>query len=118
MMTPRQLWKLKMGTEELLDQGWASGKLIEKVVGHLTYAALLARELLSCFEAVYVFIKKHYAAKARLWPRVRRELFWAKRLLPSVSRDLGAEWSPEVFANQCLDFASQRANLAGWGEKR
>lgn len=98
MMTPRRLWKLKMGIEELLDQGWASGKLIEKVVGHLTFAALLRRELLSCFEAVYVFIKKHYATKVRLWPQVRRELFWAKSLLPLVSRDLGAEWSPEVFA--------------------
>eukprot|EP00435_Cladocopium_sp_Y103_P028683 s382_g7.t1 len=98
MMTPRRLWKLKMGIEELLDQGWASGKLIEKVVGHLTFAALLRRELLSCFEAVYVFIKKHYAAKVRLWPQVRRELFWAKSLLPLVSRDLGAEWSPEVYA--------------------
>lgn len=99
MITPRRLWKLKLGIDELLSQGWASGKLIEKIVGHLTFAALLRRELLSCFEAVYVFVRKHYHTKVRLWPQVRRELFWAKSLLPLVCRDLGAEWCSEVHAS-------------------
>ena len=112
MMTLRQLWKLKMGTEELLDQGWASGKLIEKVVGHLTYAALLARELLSCFEAVYVFIKKHYAAKARLWPRVRRELFCAWSSLASEPIWLAGERKGEIEPG---NRAGQRAGEKGLG---
>ena len=68
-------------------------------MGHLTFAALLRRELLSCFQAGYAFIRKKYLVHCRLWPEVRRELFWAVSLLPLVHRDLSAEWSPEVFAS-------------------
>ena len=50
-MTPRRLWKLRLGVLELLSQGWATGQLVEKLLGHLTFASLLRRELLSCFQA-------------------------------------------------------------------
>jgi hypothetical protein len=54
-MTPRRLWKLRLAVVELLSQGWATGKLLEKIVGHLTFASLLRRELLSCFQATCVY---------------------------------------------------------------
>lgn len=97
-MTPRRLWKLKLAINELLRQGWGSGQLVERIVGHCTFAALLRRELLSCFQAVYVFIRKRYHVHGRLWPEVARELRWVSSLLPLVHRDLSAQWSPHVFA--------------------
>ena len=98
-VTPRRLWKLRLGVQELLKKGWSDGKTIEKVIGHLTFAALLRRELLSCFQACYVFVRKMYTKHCRIWPEVRRELRWAVSLLPLVQRNLSAEWSDEVFAS-------------------
>ena len=97
-MTPRRLWKLKLAVDELLRQGWGSGQLVERIVGHCTFASLLRRELLSCFQAVYVFIRKRYHVHGRLWPEVVRELRWISSLLPLCHRNLGAEWSPSIFA--------------------
>ena len=98
-VTPRRLWKLRFGVQELLKKGWSDGKTVEKIIGHLTFAALLRRELLSCFQACYVFVRKMYTKHCRLWPEVRRELRWAVSLLPLVQRNLSAEWSDEVFAS-------------------
>ena len=97
-MTARRLWKLRLAIGELISQGWASGRLIERVVGHLTFAALLRREILSCFQAVYVFIRKQYRVHCRIWPEVVRELKWASSLLPLVRRDLAAPWCNKVHA--------------------
>ena len=97
-VTPRRLWKLRLGVLELLKRGWADGKTVEKIVGHLTFVALLRRELLSCFQACYIFIRKRYTVHSRIWPEVGRELRWAVSLLPLVHRNLSAEWSDEVFA--------------------
>ena len=97
-MTPRRLWKLKLAVDELLRQGWGSGQLVERIVGHCTLASLLRRELLSCFQAVYVFVRKRYHVHGRLWPEVVRELRWISSLLPLCHRNLGAEWSPNIFA--------------------
>ena len=98
-VTPRRLWKLRFGVQELLKKGWSDGKTVEKIIGHLTFAALLRRELLSCFQACYVFVRKMYTKHCRLWPEVRRELRWAVSLLPLVQRNLSAEWSDEVFTS-------------------
>ena len=97
-ITARRLWKLRLGTLELLREGWGSGQLVERIVGHFTFAALLRRELLSCFQAVYVFIRRQYRVHCRLWPQVARELRWACSLLPLVQRDLSAKWSSTVHA--------------------
>lgn len=97
-MTPHRLWKLRLGIAELLSRGWATGKLVERLVGHITFAALLRREVLSCLQAVYVFIRKQYHVQSRLWPEVCRELRWVCSLLPLIQRDLGAPWSETVHA--------------------
>ena len=97
-VTPKRLWKLRLGTKELLRVGKASGKTIEKLVGHYTFAGLLQRGFLSCFQATYVFIRKHYESEVPLWPEVSRELFWAASLICLVRRDLSSPWSTRVHA--------------------
>ena len=66
------MWKLRFGVQELLKKGWSDGKTVEKVIGHLTFAVLLRRELLSCFQACYVFVRKMYTKHCRLWPKFHR----------------------------------------------
>ena len=97
-VTQKRLWKLRLGTKELLKVGKASGKTIEKLVGHYTFAGLLQRGFLSCFQATYVFIRKHYETEVPLWPEVSRELFWAASLICLVRRDLSSPWSTRVHA--------------------
>lgn len=97
-VTSRRLWRIRLATLELLRVGKANGKLIEKLVGHFTFAGLLQRGLLSVFQAVYVFIQRHYETEVPLWDEVRRELYWAASLIALVKRDLSSPWSDIVHA--------------------
>jgi hypothetical protein len=72
--------------------------LIERLVGHFTFAGLLQRGFLSVFQACYAFIRKHYLVEVELWPEVRRELFWAASLICLIDKDLGIPWSGRVHA--------------------
>ena len=97
-ITPKRMWKLRLATKELLKMGKASGKTMEKLLGHYTFAGLLQRGFLSVFQACYVFVRKHYEKETELWPEVKRELFWASSLVCLLRRDLGAPWSSTVHA--------------------
>lgn len=100
-VTPRRLWKLRLATCELISQGWATGQLVETVVGHLTFTALLRRELLS-FSGNRVH--------CRLWPQVVRELRRACSLLPLVSRNI-ARGFVEVFATDASHWGRRVAKM-------
>ena len=111
-MNPRRLWKLRLAILQLLQDGWASGKLVEKIVGHITFAALLRREILSCLQAVYVYIRKNYHVHSRLWPEVTRELRWVASLLPLIHRDLSAGWGEHVHATDASHWGRGVARAA------
>ena len=86
---------------------------VEKVVGHLSFLALLARESLSCFNANYKWIHAHERdSVAPLWPSVRRELRGFQGLVPLLRRDLRATWSPTVLCTDAspTGFGVLRAN--------
>eukprot|EP00435_Cladocopium_sp_Y103_P040424 s562_g11.t1 len=97
-VTPKRLWRLRLATGQLLLDGVCTGKTLEKLVGHFTFAGLLRRGYLSIFQASYAFIRKHYTHTYSLWPEVRRELFWAASLICLLGRDLSSEWSKTVYA--------------------
>ncbi len=98
-ITSARLWRLRLATLELLKVKRCNGKLVERLVGHYTFAGLLQRGVLSVFQATYVFIRKHYDGEVELWPEVSRELRWAAALLCLVKRDLAAKWSNRVHAS-------------------
>lgn len=80
-VTNKRMWRLRLATLELLKRDRADGRLIEKLVGHFTFAGLLQRSLLSVFQACYAFIRKQYHQEVQIWAEVRRELFWAASLI-------------------------------------
>ena len=96
--TPRRIWKIRLGIEELLRRGSATGKEMQVVIGHVSFCFLLRRELLSTLGAVYAFGRRAEGVKMVLWPAVRRELRWAVALLPLVYRRLDAGWHGRVMA--------------------
>ena len=97
-VTNKRMWRLRLATLELLKRDRADGRLIEKLVGHFTFAGLLQRSLLSVFQACYAFIRKQYHQEVQIWAEVRRELFWAASLICLVEKDLSSVWSSRVHA--------------------
>ena len=97
-ITGKRLWRIRLATLELLRGNRASGRTLERLVGHYTFAGLMQRGMLSVFQAVYCFIRRNYEREAELWPEARRELTWAASLLCLVRRDLSSEWSTRVHA--------------------
>lgn len=90
--------------EELLTVGHCSGRVMEKTIGHLTWAFLLKRPALSLLSSVYGFARVCRNFDAPLWGSMREELSRAIGILPLVTAELG-EWSSTVTASDSSGYA-------------
>ena len=72
--------------------------MVEVLVGHITIAALLRRELLCVLRSCYDFIGMHYTGRTRLWTRVKQEMLMVRGLLILLYSDNTAGWSTTVAA--------------------
>jgi len=97
-LTPSRFWKLEKGLEALLRRKRVSGEMLEAVVGHCTFVALLVRHTLSIFHYSYRYIQSMRGCGGRLWASVRAELEAFRDLLPLVESDWSLPWSPVVTA--------------------
>ena len=80
---------MRLSLEYLLTRRRAAtSQEMERLVGHLTFVVLGRRESLSCFRAVYNFIRAGYVDAHSLWPSVVRELTIFKGLLVLLHRRL------------------------------
>lgn len=70
----RRLWKLRFANDSVLSKGSVSGAILEVLMGHLTWACLVWREMLSMFDAIYDFMRAHHDTPTPLWESVRRAL--------------------------------------------
>eukprot|EP00972_Heterocapsa_arctica_P086947 12816527-Heterocapsa_arctica.AAC.1 len=59
---------------------------------------MVERKLLSCFSSVYVYVRKCYETRQRIWPSVLRELKQVRRLLPLCWADMRGQWDTRVCA--------------------
>ena len=96
-LKPARAWKLRGAVRHLLRRRVVSGRVVEVIVGHFTYAFLLNRGLLSVFSATYKFIRSAYVQSQKLWPSVRQELEMAVGLLPMASVSLSRVWEDDVW---------------------
>ena len=97
-LKPVRAWKLRQAVKHLLKRRTVSGRFVEVLFGHFTYAFLLNRCMLSVFSSIYRFMRKAYVVAEPLWPSVRRELEIAVGLLPLAAVSLSREWSSDVWA--------------------
>jgi hypothetical protein len=79
---PSRIVKLQRSIDELLCRNFASGELLQLVIGHITWAVMARREALSILSACYSFVHQCGNTPHRLWPRVPTELRWISALLP------------------------------------
>ena len=106
-LKPTRVHKVRQALRGLLIRGKCSGRLLENMIGHLTYSFLMARPLLSIFDRTYKFIKRHYDAKVPLWPSVRDELTAALGGIIFCQADWTRTWNKVVSASD--------ASLGGFG---
>ncbi|CAK0908584.1 unnamed protein product, partial [Prorocentrum cordatum] len=92
----RNIWRLRAAIRGALRRQLISGFLLRVLTGHITWALLLRREMLSVLRATYAFIQAAGPAAAPLWPAARQELQLIHDLLPLCTADLGAPWHGRV----------------------
>ena len=95
----KRYWKVLHALDYILEKGvLVSGKEMERLVGHVVSICMLRRESLSWLHNVYSFMRATAARRQPLWPCVRRELRWARALLPLVVARGRARWAGQVTA--------------------
>ncbi|CAK0874821.1 unnamed protein product, partial [Prorocentrum cordatum] len=66
-VSPRRVWRLRLGIEGLLEKGFATGRDLEAIIGHFTFAARIRPEALCVFSAAYAFSQRGADTRRRLW---------------------------------------------------
>ena len=106
-ITPERFIRLRQAVGALLRGKRVSGRILEVVLGHITFCCLCNRQLLCIFNTVYKFIRKHYYSPVRLWESVREELWAFRSLMVFLQSDWWRPWNPLVSASD--------ASLEGYG---
>ncbi|CAE7388043.1 unnamed protein product [Symbiodinium sp. CCMP2592] len=73
-ITSKRFHRVRQAIRGILQRKRVSGKVLEIVVGHATFCAMLCRPLLSIFNTVYKYIRSCYFKPEFLWGTVRQEL--------------------------------------------
>ena len=108
-ITPERYWKLRRAIEAIiiLRRKKVSGRILEVVLGHITFCCLCNRQLLCIFAAIYKYIRRQYFIPERLWPSVRRELEVFRGLMIYLQTDWWKPWNNLV--------SSSDSSLEGYG---
>ena len=93
-----------------------TGKMVERLLGHLTNRFLLMRPMLSVLCHAYQFARANYMRKTVLWPSVREELKICYGLLPLTRSAIGERTAPEVFmTDACMTVFAGGERQVGLG---
>ena len=108
-----RIWRLRLGIGHLLSRGGCSGHQLEKLVGHITWAALLRRESLSFLSGCYKFMRESGTREVILWPVVARELRQVSALLLLVCAFTNLAWNPvaSIFGSSSYGYATLEKNV-------
>ena len=90
---PLKRWRLAQGARASLGRRLASGREVEKLIGHFTHAMLLDRPALCIFRASCDYSRRHYRAPHVPWPAARQELQNAMHIVPLLSVQFDLSWS-------------------------
>ena len=66
-VSPNRFIRLRQAIGAVLRRKKVSGRLLEVVLGHITFCCLCNRQLLCIFSAIYKYIRRCYFAPAKLW---------------------------------------------------
>lgn len=97
-------WRLDRALEGLaFARPRISGQELEVIVGHMTIRALLHRGLMSILRHAYVFIRRFYHQRHRLWASVALELRIFRGLMALGTANVFAAWDGQpICTDACL----------------
>ncbi|CAK0812006.1 unnamed protein product [Prorocentrum cordatum] len=105
--TDERFAMVRKGVRCLLRRRKVAGWQLEMVLGHMTFMALVRREVLSIFHSVYAFVAQSYHAFSELWPTVREELNCYLGIMVMLESSWTRPWMPVVYPSD--------ASLHGYG---
>ncbi|CAK0826240.1 unnamed protein product, partial [Prorocentrum cordatum] len=100
----RNLWRLRAALDTVLRRGCCSSKMLEVLVGHISWACLIRREPLCVLSAVYPHIAAGLPTNSPMRGSVREELWLARSLLPLLQKDLSSPWHDIVGVSDASEF--------------
>ena len=92
--TSKRLRILRRAIGGFLALSFSTGKCVEMLLGHCTYAALTCLILLCIFHSACIFVQAVSEEAVRIWPSVRKEFRHFRGLLPLCQSDWARQWSP------------------------
>ena len=102
-LTARRIWKLRLASIALCRRrGAPLPKIVEKIIGHFTFAMLMKRETLSVFSHVYRCCRCDRPNPA-IWALAKKEIMQASSLLPLMSSSMLGPWDTTVSAADSSD---------------
>ena len=106
-VSPNRFIRFRQAIGAVLRRKKVSGRLLEVVLGHITFCCLCNRQLLCIFSAIYKYIRRCYFAPPKLWDSVRVELWAFRSLMVYLHSDWWRPWNPMVSASD--------SSLEGYG---
>ena len=100
----KRLWKIRGCIEHMLASPRLTGQQLEKLIGHITFAFLIRRELLSILSSAYAFISVNYYSRKWLWASVKRELSIVLALLPLANSKCFYPFDPVVYCSDACEY--------------
>ena len=96
---PSRIHKIKSAIDDLLHRQFCSGRVLQTILGHLTWASMGRRESLAILNSCYAFVHQKGEHSGRLWPSVRKELEWFSAVLPLLRMKINCGWSQDITAS-------------------
>ena len=100
---PKRLWTVRRAIEWGLGCRRLAGWVWEVVLGHATFLGLVDRNSLSACCSIYRWIRANYHTPAPLWKTAAAELRAYANILPVLTAEWTAQWSPTVFATDASE---------------
>ena len=103
-VAPMRLWRLKQGLRWALRCRAPPGKTWEVLLGHMTFVALLRRDVLTVSFALNKCTRANYNDSARLWPSARAEVQAFVGLLPAIVSSWTRGWCSSIVATDASEY--------------
>jgi hypothetical protein len=97
--TEKRYWRIRRCLQWALGKRTFHGRVLAKLVGHLTFFGLVNRRCFASFHTIYAFCTKYDRSVGVLWETVRHELRGFYGLMPLIYADWERPWSTTVAAS-------------------
>ena len=100
------LWRLRAGLNTVLRRGRCCSKILEVLIGRVTWACLILREALCVLSSACPCMAGGLPTTSRLWRSVRCELRPVRSLPPLLQKDLSSPWRDVVGVTDAFEFGA------------